>query len=78
MATPLEKIAEEKNGNYQSSLKGGGGVPHIGKRPIYFRFFLSKASLSWRCENILLPMMTDLGLFIETQVLVSVLSLTLG
>ena len=25
MTTPLEKIAEEKNGNYQSSLKGGGG-----------------------------------------------------
>ena len=40
MTTPLEKIAEEKNGNYQSSLKGGG------KRPIYFRFFLLKASLS--------------------------------
>ena len=39
MTTPLEKIAEEKNGNYQSSLKGGGGVPPIGKRPIYFRFF---------------------------------------
>ena len=39
MTTPLEKIAEEKNGNYQSSLKGGGGVPRIGKRPIYFRFF---------------------------------------
>ena len=28
MTTPLEKIAEEKTGNYQSSLKGGGGVPH--------------------------------------------------
>ena len=26
MTTPLEKIAEEKNGNYQSSLKGGGGL----------------------------------------------------
>ena len=39
MTTPLEKIAEEKPGNYQSSLKGGGGgVPRIGKRPIYFRF----------------------------------------
>ena len=25
--------------------KGGGGYPHIGKRPIYFRFFLMKASL---------------------------------
>ena len=25
MTTPLEKIAEEKTGNYQSSLKGGGG-----------------------------------------------------
>ena len=23
MTTPLEKIAEEKNGNYQSSQKGG-------------------------------------------------------
>ena len=47
MTTPLEKIAEEKTGNYQSSLKGGGGgVPLIGKRPIYFRFFLLKASLS--------------------------------
>ena len=46
MTTPLEKIAEEKTGNYQSSLKGGGGVPRIGKRPIYFRFFLLKASLS--------------------------------
>ena len=47
MTTPLEKIAEEKTGNYQSSLKGGGGgVPRIGKRPIYFRFFLLKASLT--------------------------------
>ena len=46
MTTPLEKIAEEKTGNYQSSLKGGGGVPRIGKRPIYFRFFLLKASLN--------------------------------
>ena len=45
MTTPLEKKAEEKTGNYQSSLKGGGGVPRIGKRPIYFRFFLLKASL---------------------------------
>ena len=28
MTTPLEKIAEEKTGNYQSSLKeGGGGTP---------------------------------------------------
>ena len=46
MTTPLEKIAEEKNGNYQSLLKGGGGgAPLIGKRPIYFRFFLLKASL---------------------------------
>ena len=29
MTPPLEKIAEEKNGNYQSSLKGvgGGGYP---------------------------------------------------
>ena len=25
MTTPLEKIAEEKTGNYQSLLKGGGG-----------------------------------------------------
>ena len=25
MTTPLEKIAKEKTGNYQSSLKGGGG-----------------------------------------------------
>ena len=25
MTTPLEKIAEEITGNYQSSLKGGGG-----------------------------------------------------
>ena len=25
MTTPLEKIAEEKNGNYQFLLKGGGG-----------------------------------------------------
>ena len=46
MTTPLEKIAEEKAGNYQSSLKGGGGVPPIGKRPIYYRFFLLKASLT--------------------------------
>ena len=52
MTTPLEKIAEEKTGNYQSSLKGGGGgVPHIGKRPIYFRFFLLKASLRHRAES---------------------------
>ena len=36
----------EKTGNYQSSLKGeGGGYPPIGKTPIYFRFFLMKASL---------------------------------
>ena len=48
MTTPLEKIAEEKNGNYQSSLKGGGGVPRIGKRPIYIRVFLLKASLSYK------------------------------
>ena len=39
MSTPLEKIAEEKTGNYQSLLKGGGGVPPIGKRPIYFWVF---------------------------------------
>ena len=45
MTTPLEKIAEEKTRNYQSSLKGGWGVPPIGKRPIHFRFFLLKASL---------------------------------
>ena len=38
MTTPLEIIAKEKNGNYQSSLKGGG-VPRIGKITIYFRFF---------------------------------------
>ena len=44
MTNPLDKITEEKNGNYQSSLKGGGWVPHIGKRPIYFWFFLLKAS----------------------------------
>ena len=31
MPTPLEKIAEEKNGNYQSSLKGGGGSTPDGK-----------------------------------------------
>ena len=43
MTTLPEKIAEEKKGNYQSSLKGGG-VPPIGKRPIYFRFFRLKAS----------------------------------
>ena len=46
MTTPLKKIDEEKNGNYQSSLKGGEGVPPVGKRPIYFRFFLLKASLT--------------------------------
>ena len=47
MTTPLEKIAEEKTGNYQSSLKEGrgAGVPLIGKKTIYFRFFLLKASL---------------------------------
>ena len=46
MTTPLEKIAEGKTENYKSLLKGGGaGVPPIGKRPIYFRFFLLKASL---------------------------------
>ena len=43
MTTP-KKIAEEKSGNYQSSLNGGG--PPIGKRPIYFRFFLLKAFLN--------------------------------
>ena len=45
-----KKRSEEKTGNYQSSLKGGGGVPHIGKRPIYFRFFLLKASLNMFVE----------------------------
>ena len=28
MTTPLEKIAEEKKGNYQSLQKGGGGTPY--------------------------------------------------
>ena len=28
MTTPLEKIAEEKTGNYQSSEGGGGAPPH--------------------------------------------------
>ena len=36
MTTPLEKIAEEKNGNYQSSLKGGGGgTPYWYKTNIF-------------------------------------------
>ena len=35
----------EKNGNYQTSLMGGG-YPHFGKTPNYFRFFLMKASLT--------------------------------
>ena len=39
MTTPLEKIAKEKTGNYQSSLKGEGGGPPISKRAIYFQFF---------------------------------------
>ena len=39
MTTPLEKIAEEIPGNNQSLLKGGQGVPPIGKRPIYFNLF---------------------------------------
>ena len=36
----------EKTGNYQTSLKGGG-YPHFGKTPNYFRFFLMKASLKY-------------------------------
>ena len=52
MTTPLEKIAEEKTGNYQSSLKGGGGGLRIGKRPIYFRFFLLKASLTYMRKDL--------------------------
>ena len=45
MTNPPRKN-EEKKGNYQSSLNGrGGGYPPIGKRPIYFRVFLLKASL---------------------------------
>ena len=31
MTTPLEKIDEEKNGNYQSSRKRGGGTPLLVK-----------------------------------------------
>ena len=47
MTTPLEKIAEEKNGNYQSSLKGGGGgYPGLVKDQYISVFFLLKASLS--------------------------------
>ena len=47
MTTPHEKIAEEKNGNYQSSLKGGGegGYPILVKDQYISVFFLLKASL---------------------------------
>ena len=45
MTTPLEKIAEEKNGNYQSSLKGEGGDPLLVKEQYISSFFLLKASL---------------------------------
>ena len=65
MTTPLEKIAEEKTGNYQSSLKGGGGgVPRIGKRPIYFRFFLLKASLRGMAHSKWPQVEMDSGLFL--------------
>ena len=40
MTTPLEKIAEEKTGNYQSSLKGGGGgYPELVKDQYISGFF---------------------------------------
>ena len=39
MTTPLEKIAEEKTGNYQSSLKGGGGYPGLVKDQYISGFF---------------------------------------
>ena len=48
--TPLptpKKVAKDKNGNYQSSLNGGGGDTPVGKRTIYFRLSLLKASLSF-------------------------------
>ena len=45
MTTNPGKIAEEKNRNLPILAIGGGGVPPIGKRPIYFQFFLLKASL---------------------------------
>ena len=38
MTTPLEKIAEEKTGNYQSSLKGGGD-PKLVKDQYFSGFF---------------------------------------
>ena len=39
MTTPHEKIAKEKNGNYQSSLKGGGGDPVLVKDQYISGFF---------------------------------------
>ena len=45
MTPPLEKIAEEKNGNYQSSPKGGGGTPLLVKDQ-YISGFFFKAFLS--------------------------------
>ena len=40
MTTPLEKVAEEKNGNYQSSLlEGGGGNPLLVKDQYISGFF---------------------------------------
>ena len=44
----LGKPSKEKTGNI---LVGGYPLPSIGKRPIYFRFFLLKASLSYNCSK---------------------------
>ena len=40
MTTPLEKKAEEKNGNYQSSLNGGGGGQPLLVKDQYISGFL--------------------------------------
>ena len=46
MTTPLEKIAEEKNGNYQSSLKRGGwGYPGLVKDQYISGFFFWRLPL---------------------------------
>ena len=44
MTTPRENSRGKKR-KFTNPRYGGGGDPPIGKRPIYFRFFLLKASL---------------------------------
>ena len=53
MTTPLKKIAEEKNRNYQSSLKGGGGggYPPLVKDQYISVFFFQSPSTFPSVEN---------------------------